>query len=71
MFSMCSQFGYYDLNETVIEMKDRDIYKRDLFGLKTLDKAKKLHFVTIPGVNHFQWHMNLSVIDNYILPHLD
>ncbi|CAB0042636.1 unnamed protein product [Trichogramma brassicae] len=36
-----SQFGYYNVNETVGEMRDRrDEYQNDLIGLKTLDKNK-------------------------------
>lgn len=66
-----SQFGYYDANETVVELKSRDIYEQDLIGLKTLDKKGKLHLVTVPGVNHFMWHINISVVDNAILPYLD
>lgn len=49
----------------------RDIYTQDLIGLKTLNKEKKLHIITVPGVNHFMWHKNTSIVDNYILPFLD
>lgn len=66
-----SQFGYYDDNLTVIEMKDRDIYYKDLIGLKTLDMKGKLDVITIPGVDHFSWHKNVTVFDKYILPYLD
>jgi len=66
-----SQFGFYNKNETVVDMRDRVEYRRDLFGLKTLDKDRKIVRITVPGVQHLQWHRNLSVIDNYILPNLD
>ncbi|GBP76673.1 Lysosomal thioesterase PPT2 homolog [Eumeta japonica] len=66
-----SQFGFFEGNETVVEMRDQLIYKEDRIGLKTLDKAKKLHVVTVPGINHFNWHMNVSIVDNYLLPYLD
>lgn len=66
-----SQFGYYDVNETVVEVRDRDVYKRDLIGLQTLDKEKKLMFVTVPNTTHFDWHRNVDIIDKHILPHLD
>ncbi|XP_041970506.1 lysosomal thioesterase PPT2 homolog [Aricia agestis] len=67
-----SQFGYYDKNnETVIEMRDQDIYTEDRIGLKSLDQSGRLHLVTVPGVNHFNWHMNVSIVDNYLLPYLD
>lgn len=66
-----SQFGYYDTNETVANLMEREIFKEDLIGLKTLYKEKRLHVITVPGVNHFMWHKNTSVVDNYILPYLD
>ncbi|XP_075991948.1 palmitoyl-protein thioesterase 2 [Anticarsia gemmatalis] len=66
-----SQFGYYNGNETVIEMREQDIYKEDRIGLRTLDKSGRLHIVTVPGVNHFSWHMNVSIVDDCLLPYLD
>lgn len=66
-----SQFGYYDANETIIEMKAQDIYVEDRIGLRTLDESGRLHVVTVPGVNHFNWHMNMSIVDDYLLPFLD
>lgn len=66
-----SHFGYYDKNETVVDVRDRNEYKQDLIGLKTLDKSKKLLIHKVPGVSHFMWHANISVIDNYIIPYLD
>lgn len=66
-----SQFGYFNSNESVIDYTKRDIYTKDLIGLKTLDKAKKLAVVTVPGINHFMWHLNISIVDNYLLQYLD
>ena len=66
-----SQFGYFDGNKTVLEMRDRDIYRQDAIGLKTLDKAGKLILYTVPGIPHFEWHKNATLVDLYILPHLD
>ncbi|KAL0848900.1 hypothetical protein ABMA28_013302 [Loxostege sticticalis] len=66
-----SQFGYYNTNETVIEMKEQDIYREDRIGLRALDESGRLHVVTVPGVNHFSWHMNVSIVDDYLLPFLD
>lgn len=66
-----SQFGFYDSNGTVKDFKERDIYKDDKIGLKTLYQKKKLKLVTVPGINHFNWHLNMTVVDNYILPYLD
>lgn len=66
-----SHFGYYDNNDTVIEMHDRSIYKNDSIGLKTLDKQGKLKLITVPGIPHTEWHKNISIIDQFLLPYLD
>lgn len=66
-----SHFGYYDNNDTVIEMRDRSIYKNDSIGLKTLDKQGKLKLITVPGIPHTEWHKNISMIDQFLLPYLD
>lgn len=50
---------------------DRTIYTEDAIGLKTLHKKDKLRIVTVPGIDHFMWHLNVSICDNYILPFLD
>lgn len=66
-----SQFGYYNQNLTVLEMRDRSVYQDDTIGLRSLDKQGKLVLHTVPGMKHFMWHTNQTVVDNYILPHLD
>ncbi|XP_022116472.1 lysosomal thioesterase PPT2 homolog [Pieris rapae] len=66
-----SQFGYYGMNETVIELREQDIYMSDRIGLRALDESGRLHVVTVPGINHFDWHMNVSIVDDYLLPYLD
>ncbi|KAL7290617.1 hypothetical protein TKK_0015379 [Trichogramma kaykai] len=66
-----SQFGYYNVNETVGKMRDRDEYQNDLIGLKSLDKNKKLILHTMPGIPHFMWRKNMSIVDEFILPYLD
>ncbi|XP_056632021.1 lysosomal thioesterase PPT2 homolog [Diorhabda sublineata] len=66
-----SQFGYYNENGTVVKFEDTVTYKLDTIGLKTLYQKKKLILVTVPGVDHFMWHTNVTICDNYILPYLD
>ncbi|XP_046398559.1 lysosomal thioesterase PPT2 homolog [Ischnura elegans] len=66
-----SHFGYYNMSDEVVEMRDREIYSKDLFGLKTLDSFGKITTIVCNGVQHFDWHLNLSVIDNHIIPYLD
>lgn len=66
-----SHFGYYDNNNTVIDMRERSIYKDDVIGLKTLDKQGRLKIITVPGIPHTEWHNNISIIDQFLLPYLD
>lgn len=40
--------------KTVLPMKETNVYKNDLFGLKTADEAGKIKFETTPG-NHLQF----------------
>ncbi|XP_014486305.1 PREDICTED: lysosomal thioesterase PPT2 homolog [Dinoponera quadriceps] len=66
-----SHFGYYDNNETVVEMYNRSIYKDDIIGLRTLDEQGRLKIITVPGISHYEWHNNVSIIDEFLLPFLD
>lgn len=66
-----AHFGYYDKNESIVELRDRETYRDDLIGLKTLDKNKKLIIISVPGISHFDWHMNTSIVDQFLLPYLD
>jgi palmitoyl-protein thioesterase len=52
-------------------MHERDIYQEDLIGLRTLDEQKKLEVVTVPHIIHVAWHLNITLIDQVIVPHLD
>lgn len=66
-----SQFGFYNENLTVINLMSRPLYTQDLIGLKTLDESGRLDLITVPGINHFMWHLNVSIVDNYIIDYLD
>ncbi|KOX69241.1 Lysosomal thioesterase PPT2 like protein [Melipona quadrifasciata] len=66
-----SHFGYYDANQTVIDMRDRSIYKDDLIGLRTLNESERLVLITVSNVTHNEWHKNVSIVDNFLLPYLD
>jgi len=55
----------------VVDMRSLKIYKDDVFGLKTLDKANKIHTYTFDGVEHHQWTRNKTIFDQAILPWLD
>lgn len=66
-----SQFGCFDKNESVVDMRNQSFYKNDSFGLRTLDSQGKLELITLSGLDHYDWHTNLTVVDNYIIPYLD
>ncbi|KAL3283370.1 hypothetical protein HHI36_006518 [Cryptolaemus montrouzieri] len=66
-----SQFGFYDDTMTVINLMSRDLYKEDSIGLRTLDESGRLDLITVPGIDHFMWHLNVSIVDNYIIQYLD
>lgn len=66
-----SQFGCFDANETVVEMENQMFYKNDSFGLRTLASEGKLETITLSGFDHYDWHLNLTYLEDYILPHLD
>ena len=64
-----SHFGFYDeYNQTIIPMKEQLIYKKDLFGLKSL--GERLHLIEIPNVKHGEWIRNKELIRKYILDKL-
>ncbi|KAL1124177.1 hypothetical protein AAG570_001947 [Ranatra chinensis] len=66
-----SHFGYFDANETVVEMTDQPYYKNDSFGLLTLNKSGRLQIFELSGNTHIDWHINQTIIDDYIVPFLD
>ncbi|MED6292879.1 Lysosomal thioesterase PPT2-A [Characodon lateralis] len=61
-----SQFGFYDDNETVVEIQRQDLYLKDVFGLKTLAARGDLIFCSFPGVQHVWWHSNETVFHTCI-----
>lgn len=66
-----SHFGFYDEDDNVVPMHHRNIYRNDLIGLKTLDSQEKLKIITIPNVQHKDWHLNVDIINDAIIPYLD
>ncbi|KAI5737560.1 hypothetical protein M8J76_014701 [Diaphorina citri] len=66
-----SQFGHFTEDESVVELRDTKMYTENTLGLRTLDKQGKLVLISVPGVDHFQWHNNPTVIDQHVLPYLD
>lgn len=71
LLSTNSQFAVFDDQERVVPMKKRSVFKDNLFGLQTLHDQDKMVIYTFPEIKHHQWHHNLKIIDNYIIPHLD
>ncbi|XP_074092743.1 lysosomal thioesterase PPT2 isoform X2 [Macrotis lagotis] len=65
-----SFFGFYDANETVLEMKEQQVYLRDSFGLKTLSVRGAIVSCPTPGIPHTAWHSNRSLYEACIQPWL-
>ncbi|XP_026205795.1 lysosomal thioesterase PPT2b isoform X1 [Anabas testudineus] len=61
-----SQFGFYNDNETVVEMQHQDLYLSDFFGLKTLAARGDVIICSVPGVEHVWWHSNETVFHSCI-----
>ncbi|KAB5565322.1 hypothetical protein PHYPO_G00239980 [Pangasianodon hypophthalmus] len=61
-----SQFGFYDENETVVEMKSQEMFLRDSFGLKSLYARGDLELCSVAGVPHIYWHSNETVYKSCI-----
>ncbi|CAH9145934.1 unnamed protein product [Cuscuta epithymum] len=64
-----SWFGYYPNGDfsKAVPMQQTDVYKKDLFGLQTLDKAKKIKFFKVPG-----FHLGITPpeIQKYMVPYM-
>ncbi|MFT7805304.1 lysosomal thioesterase PPT2-A-like [Arapaima gigas] len=56
-----SHFGFYNEKENTVEMKEQDLYVKDLFGLKTLNTRGALEVCVVSGVHHMEWHSNEKV----------
>ncbi|EFC39157.1 predicted protein [Naegleria gruberi] len=67
-------FGFYALNNqnqlAQSLMPDQQIYKNDVFGLKTLDSQKRLIVHVVPGINHMLWIESEQLVVQYMLPYL-
>ncbi|MBN3308268.1 PPT2A thioesterase, partial [Amia calva] len=56
-----SHFGFYNENETVVEMKEQEVYVKDWFGLRSLQARGDLVVCVFEGVQHTKWHSNSTV----------
>lgn len=61
-----SIFGFYNSNETVVEMRNQEYYVKDLFGLKTLDSRGDISVCVLSGVPHTSWPSNYTVFRSCI-----
>ena len=61
-------FQFYDVDgKTLVEMKDLDLYKKDLIGLKKLNEEGKIELVSIEG-DHLRF--TKADISKYFIPAL-
>jgi palmitoyl-protein thioesterase len=58
-------------NFTIVDMKQTKEYKNDLYGLKTLDSAKKLFTHAVAGVPHNCWLFDYTSLATDVLCHHD
>ncbi|XP_054349180.1 lysosomal thioesterase PPT2 isoform X1 [Pongo pygmaeus] len=65
-----SFFGFYDANETVLEMEEQLVYLRDSFGLKTLLARGAIVRCPMAGISHTTWHSNRTLYETCIEPWL-
>nr|XP_023422511.1 lysosomal thioesterase PPT2 isoform X2 [Cavia porcellus] len=65
-----SFFGFYDANETVLEMEEQPVYLRDSFGLKTLLARGAIKSCPMSGIAHTAWHSNRTLYETCIEPWL-
>jgi len=70
-----SQFGFYDSNLVVVPMKGQDVWKKDLFGLRTLvDRGTAdcpgIVNCVVSGIEHSSWYSSDDVFKQCIEPHL-
>ena len=65
-----AHYGFYNSDLDVVLMKDQQVYKENLFGLKTLDDAGKITMCTYSNVYHTDWIRNYTVYENCIKPYL-
>ncbi|XP_028365619.1 lysosomal thioesterase PPT2 isoform X2 [Phyllostomus discolor] len=65
-----SFFGFYDENETVLEMEEQLVYLRDSFGLKTLLARGAIVRCPMAGIAHTAWHSNHTLYEICIEPWL-
>lgn len=65
-----SWFGFWD-GDTVVPLQQQRAYREDWLGLKSLDKAGRLVFATVPNAQHMQFSLEWfeeNVIRPYLAP---
>jgi hypothetical protein len=67
-----SIFGFHNENETrILDMRERDIYKLDTFGLKTLHNSNRLKIHVVQNIHHSQFIHNKKFFIDHILQYLN
>ena len=62
-------FGFYDsTGRAVVDARAQPVYKRDTFGLRSLDAAGRLTLRAVPGVLHDDWLYDEAVVTTHVLP---
>ncbi|RVE68314.1 hypothetical protein OJAV_G00090770 [Oryzias javanicus] len=66
-----SQFGFYNSQGAIIDMRSQRFYREDTFGLRTLDARGDIIMCSQSGVKHTEWQSNPRVFNRCIREWLD
>jgi palmitoyl-protein thioesterase len=55
----------------MVDMKDQEIYLKDLFGMKTMVEAGSASVQMVPGVKHQEWVDREDIFNKYLDPLFD
>jgi len=58
-------FGAYNKYRIIVPVRESQLYKEDLIGLKTLDETGKLFFYHGPGIHMY---LDPMYINSYLVP---
>ena len=67
-----TQFGFWAEGgtKTIVPMAQQDVYRNDVFGLKTMHGDGRLFMDAPPGIKHSDWIHDRTAFVQYVLPHL-
>ena len=64
-------FGFRTVDRKILYMNETEFYKKNLFGLKTLDEKGAVDTCVVEGVPHKEFPSNSLVLNNCFLPSIE